>query len=120
MRTPYGLGVALTPSDGAGLLKRLPSDLVVFFAVASIEWGDVFDRALHWAAELRVVFDRAVELCALRRVFQLVVPRLAIDAYAHQAAVVRKRDAAVGIVPRIGFVALQHGELDPIYRLELL
>ena len=49
-----------------------------------------------------------------------IFPLRAGEAYTGQAAVVGKCNAAIGIVPCIGLIALQHGELDAVNGLELL
>lgn len=102
------------------LTEELPRSLIVLLPVTLIKRRDILNRPLHGAAGLGVVGDGAVELfsggCALDAVF----PFPAVKAHAGETAVVGEDDAAVCVVPGVGLVLLEHGELDAVDGFQLV
>lgn len=106
------------------------------FAVAAGEGGRVFDGAVDGAAGEGVVGDGTGEDVTGGGVAEDAVPggRGALggvedagalplgagEAHIGEAAVVGKDNAAMGVVPSVGFVALEDGELDTVDGLELV
>lgn len=102
------------------LTEECPRSLIILLPVTPVKRRDILNRPLHGAAGLGIVGDGAVELfsggCALDAAF----PFPAVKAHTGEAAVVGEDDAAVGVVPGVGLVLLEDGELDAVDGLQLV
>ena len=97
-----------------------PRRLIVLLPVALIKRRDILNRPLHGPAGLGIVGDGAVELLSGGCAFDAVFPFLAVKAHTGEAAVVGEHDAAVGVVPGVGLVLLEHRELDAVDGFQLI
>lgn len=102
------------------LTEKCPRRLIVLLPVTPVKRRDVLNRPLHGAAGLGVVGDGAVELLSGGRALDAAFPFPAVKAHAGEAAVVGEDDAAVCVVPGVGLVLLEHGELDAVDGFQLI
>ena len=100
--------------------EKFPCRFIILLAIAAVEGGDVLDGALDGAAGLGVVGDGAVELLVGGGALDTAFPFLAVEAYAGEATVVGEDDAAVGVIPGVGLVLLENGELDAVDGFQLI
>ena len=102
------------------LTEKCPRRLIVLLPVTPVKRRDVLNRPLHGAAGLGVVGDGAVELLSGGRALDAAFPVPAVKAHAGEAAVVGEDDAAVCVVPGVGLVLLEDGELDAVDGFQLI
>ena len=102
------------------LAEVRPRRLVVLLPVASIKRRDILNRSLYRPAGLGVVGDGAVELLSGGGTLDAAFPFLAVEAHAGEAAVSGEDDAAIGVVPGVGLVLLEHRELDAVDGFQLI
>lgn len=102
------------------LTEECPRSLIILLPVTPVKRRDILNRPLHGAAGLGIVGDGVVELFSGGRALDAAFPFPAVKAHAGEAAVVGEDDAAVCVVPGVGLVLLEHGELDAVDGFQLI